>query len=178
MRGRRKPLVPRRGLKVGDPGTMGAQASPPAGANERADRMSALQRTKRHHRRASTSTAPMPVGDDTYVQTFFSYALPSNTSQSQRDYFTDMLRAAYVHGQPSMVMAAREMGMTLFESAEYAARNRSNHDYVYDLYKTYLLREPDSGGWAFWESLVPGYGREAIRRALTNAASSFMTYQP
>jgi YD repeat-containing protein len=64
-----------------------------------------------------------------------------------------------------MVMAAREMGKTLFESAEYAARNTSNHVYVQNLYETYLLREPDSGGWAFWESLIPTYGREQVRRA-------------
>jgi hypothetical protein len=41
---------------------------------------------------------------------------------------------------------------TLFESAEYAARNRSNHDYVYDLYKTYLMRDPDQGGWDLIDS--------------------------
>ncbi len=156
MRGRRKPLMPRNGLKVGDPGTTALVRT-----GSGSDRLAS-----RNHSRARAHAGSLPpVGDDQYVQTFFSYALPSNTNQSQRDYFTDMLRAAYAPGQTSMVMAARELGKTLFESAEYAGRNRSNHDYVYDLYKTYLLRDPDSGGWAFWESLVPTYGREAIRRA-------------
>jgi YD repeat-containing protein len=61
-------------------------------------------------------------------------------------------------------LAALELGRTLFESAAYAARNREPHWYVYDLYKTYLMREPDSGGWAMWEGLVPTHGHEYVRR--------------
>ena len=34
----------------------------------------------------------------------------------------------------------------------------------YDLYKTYLMRDPDPGGWAMWEGLVPTHGREYVRR--------------
>jgi YD repeat-containing protein len=64
-----------------------------------------------------------------------------------------------------MVLSVRELGKTLFESADYAARGRDNHWYVYDLYWAYLLRAPDSGGWAYWESQVPSLGREAVRRA-------------
>src|SRR5438270_760253 len=64
-----------------------------------------------------------------------------------------------------MLFATRELGMTVFESAEYAARARSDHWYVYDLYKTYLMRDPDASGWAFWESNVPSMGREQVRQA-------------
>ena len=76
----------------------------------------------------------------------------------------DIFRAAYAHQQGSMTLAMREMGKTVFESAEYIARNRSNHWYVYDLYKTYLMREPDAQGWANWEASVPLYGRDQVRR--------------
>ncbi|HEV7746050.1 MAG TPA: hypothetical protein VGO56_13705 [Pyrinomonadaceae bacterium] len=34
-------------------------------------------------------------------------------------YWCNILRAAYAHGQTSMVLAVREMGKTLFESSEY-----------------------------------------------------------
>lgn len=64
-----------------------------------------------------------------------------------------------------MLLAMREFGMTVFESSEYAARNRSDHWYVYDLYKTYLMRDPDPSGWAWWESRVPEMGREQLRQA-------------
>src|SRR6185369_11836794 len=43
-------------------------------------------------------------------------------------------------------------------------RTRSAHDYVYDLYRTYLMREPDAGGLAYWEPLVSSNGREYVRR--------------
>ena len=64
-----------------------------------------------------------------------------------------------------MLLAMREFGMTVFESSEYAARNRSDHWYVYDLYKTYLMRDPDGPGWAWWEGQVPSMGREQLRHA-------------
>ena len=196
IRGRRKPLQPRNGRKVGDPGTMeGAigMASDPnpvttASDNSLREKVSAgdarysanafvsfglrsqssftVPSIKRNHARPKGSgLSPAPIGDDQYVQTFFQWALVRTPNSTEQAYWDDVLRAAYAHSQTSMMMAAREMGKTLFESAEYALRSRSNHDYVYDLYKAYLLRSPDSGGWAYWESLVPVIGREDVRRA-------------
>lgn len=69
-----------------------------------------------------------------------------------------------------MLLAVRELGKTLFESSEYASRNRDNHGYVYDLYKTYLARDPDSSGWAFWENECSVSGREQVRRAFDECA--------
>ncbi|HXD32516.1 MAG TPA: DUF4214 domain-containing protein, partial [Pyrinomonadaceae bacterium] len=184
MRGRRKPLQPRNGRKVGDPGTMDSaigiareSISDTIASNnavrenlnvkDAAKHISILPPTRRrnHAVAGGRSLSPTPIGDDQYVQTFFQWALARTPYSNEQSYWNDILRAAYVHGQSSMVMAAREMGKTLFESVDYAARARSNHDYVYDLYKTYLMRSPDSGGWAYWESLVPGLGRENVRRA-------------
>lgn len=205
MRGRRKPLQPRSGRKVGDPGTMdgaiGMAREPTSvttasnnSVRKNLNAKNAAKLTKgaalgtsangftpsalspqtsilpptmrRNHAVPGRSgLSPMPIGDDQYVQTFFQWALARTPNPDEQSYWNDTLRAAYAHAQTSMVMAAREMGKTLFESAEYAARVRSNHDYVYDLYKTYLLRSPDSGGWAYWESVVPVIGRENVRRA-------------
>ena len=69
-----------------------------------------------------------------------------------------MFRAAYAHGQGSLVIAARELGKTIFESAEYVARGRSDQNYVYDLYKTFLMREPDEPSWNNWTAVAPTYG--------------------
>jgi YD repeat-containing protein len=190
IRSRRNPIEPRNGQRVGDPGTTliaGSAGVPPAQPAERAqtparkeasvhagalkaDDTSALpgaqlrMNRKRNHARARVRT-PTPIGDDQYVQTFFSYALARTPNSGEQLYWNDILRAAYAKGQTSMVMAARELGKTLFESSEYAARGRSDHWYVYDLYETYLLRYPDAGGWAYWESQAPKIGREATRRA-------------
>src|SRR5947209_4026430 len=64
-----------------------------------------------------------------------------------------------------MLLTMREFGMTVFESAEYGARARTDHWYVYDLYKTYLMRDPDPQGWAWWEAQLPSMGREQLRHA-------------
>jgi Domain of unknown function (DUF4214) len=107
---------------------------------------------------------PPPVLDDQFVQNFFTYALARSPFSNETTYWYDQLRVAYGQGQGSPKLAAIELGKTVFESAEYAARNRDAHWYVYDLYKTYLMRDPDSGGWATWEALVPTHGREYVRR--------------
>jgi hypothetical protein len=51
---------------------------------------------------------------------------------------------------PSVVQKFREMGTGLFQSAEYYYRYRANGDYVFDLYRGLLGREPESGGFAYW----------------------------
>jgi RHS repeat-associated protein len=57
----------------------------------------------------------------------------------------------------------QNLGASVFTSQEYINRNRSDHDYVYDLYKAYLYREPDQGGWDFWTGQVAANGRNAVR---------------
>jgi hypothetical protein len=193
MRSRRNPLMPRNGLKVGDPGTTGSAITgsagvPPANLPEAhaatlarrsplvalatissQNKASAVARrlragalnaggsstpagldparprspvtSKRNHALARAAVAA-PVTDDWYLQNFFSYALLRQANSTEQGYFDDIMRAAYAHGQTSMVMAVREMGKTVFESAEYAARGTSNHVYVQNLYETYLMREP------------------------------------
>jgi YD repeat-containing protein len=107
------------------------------------------------------------------VQRFYTWA-SRTLAQNEQLYWDDMLRAGYAHGQPSLVMAVREMGKALFESADYAGRDggqRLNntepnlHNFVKDLYETYLQRDPDQGGWDYWASQVPYIGHEAVRRA-------------
>jgi YD repeat-containing protein len=90
-----------------------------------------------------------------------------NNKSTEDSYWHDILRKAYQSGTDfsARILAARELGRTLLESTNYLGRNRTDHWYVYDLYQVYLNREPDAGGWAFWEGLVPTFGREAVRRA-------------
>ena len=117
--------------------------------------------TRRAHARARM-TPPPP--HDQFVQNFFLIALVRSPASDETTYWYDQLRVAYANGSTSLKLASIELGRTLFESAEYAARNRNAHWYVYDLYKTYLMRDPDPGGWAMWEGLVPTHGREYVRR--------------
>ena len=211
LRSRRNPLQPRNGKRVGDPGTtlgalsavgganvlkpsnrregelrrtkVGGAAMPRRGSATRLDedripRNARARTVKSHH-----NYSPAPIGDDAYIQTFFSWALVRTPYANETTYWNDILRSAYANGQSSMIMAARELGKTLFESAEYAARDGGHRldldsahtqAYVTDLYQTYLLRAPDSGGLAYWSSQVPVIGHEAVRRAF-DESGEFVT---
>lgn len=120
---------------------------------------------------SATTTASITTATaNYYTQNFFQLALARQPSADEVNYWEDMFRAAYAHGQGSMVLALREMGKTIFESSEYAARARSDRDYVYDLYKTFLMREPDQQGWDNWTATVPLYGRDQVRRGFDESA--------
>ncbi len=119
-------------------------------------------RFKRAHVRRRVAVPPL--SEEQFIQNFFSLALLRSPTADETLYWNNLLRAGYNQNQTSLKLAAIEFGRTLFESASYAARNRDAHSYVYDLYKTYLLREPDAGGWTYWEALVPTHGREYVRR--------------
>lgn len=155
MRSPKNSLEPWNGKRVGDPGTRGELGQ-------------ALKLRRRAHASRRT-VAPPTVLDDQFVANFFNWAVVRTPSGTESTYWNDQLRVGYAQGQTSLQLAAVELGKTLFESAEYAARNRDNHWYVYDLYKTYLMRDPDAPGWAHWESQVPSNGRENVRRAFEEA---------
>lgn len=114
---------------------------------------------------ASTTISVSASTSDQYVTSFLQWGLGRSPTGAESTYWTDIIRAAYTQGLPSMRLAMRELGMTVFESAEYAGRSRNDHWYVYDLYRTFLMRDPDTQGWANWEAAIPIYGREQVRRA-------------
>lgn len=116
---------------------------------------------------ATTTTSITTAASEQYVTNFNLSALARQPYANESSYWNDIMRAAHPSGQSSMLLAVRELGKTLFDSSEYAARNRDNHWYVYDLYKTYLMREPDAPGWAFWENelALQHLNREQLRRA-------------
>ena len=156
----RSPKVPQQpwnGRRVGDP--------LPAGPD---DHPVERGQTHRAHARKRVSCPPT-VLDDQFVQSFFTWAVLRTPNTSEATFWNDQLRVAYAQGQTSIKLVAVALGKTLFESAEYLNRNRDNHWYVYDLYKTFLMRDPDSSGWAYWESVVPSNGRENVRRAFEEA---------
>ena len=114
---------------------------------------------------SSTTVNISTSSSDQYSVNFLQWGLDRTPTTVESNYWNDIVRAAYQQGQPSMLMAMKEFGMTVFESQDYADRNRSNHDYVYDLYKSYLMRQPDQEGWTFWTEACDVNGREAVRQA-------------
>jgi YD repeat-containing protein len=121
---------------------------------------------------AQTTANISTSSSDQFAQNFLYWGLGRAPNGDENGYWSDIMRAAYPQGQTSMLMAMKEFGMTVFESAEYAGRAgrqlsdpNGNHNYVYDLYKTYLMRDPDQDGWNFWTGVCNTYGRDAVRQA-------------
>ena len=63
-----------------------------------------------------------------------------------------------------------------FDSAEYLARNRSNAEFVTDLYDTFLNRAPDGSGLTYWTGLLAsGMPRDVVMYAF-EFSSEFDAY--
>lgn len=178
VRSKRKPLQKWDGRKVGDPGTTSrpqAKTQRGTGPSSRSGNSESADARFNHARRSAA--APPPLPDDSFVVNFVGNALGRSINGTEQAYWDDILRSAYYQGPDAVMTAAREMGRTIFQSKEYYERGRSNHDYVYDLYMTYLMRDPsnpDDGGWNFWTSICDAYGREAVRAAF-DACGDFNT---
>ena len=141
IRSPKNPLQPWNGRRVGDPGNQLGQ-----GVGQRNNLVASNKHPKRlAHARSKMLAAP-PVPDDQFIQNFFTWTVSRAPSGTEPAFWNDQFRVAYGQGQTSLKLAAVELGKTLFESAEYAGRNRSDHWYVYDLYKTFLMRDPDAFG--------------------------------
>ena len=152
VRSQRNSGKPWDGRRVGDP-------EPPRGADHAGGR----GQTLRAHARRRLA-APLSFYEDQFIQNFFTLGLARSATYDETLYWNYQCRAAYNESAVSLKLAAIELGRTVFESAAYAARNRDAHWYVYDLYKTYLMRDPDANGWANWEATVGTNGREYVRR--------------
>jgi hypothetical protein len=133
LRSHKNPERPWNGRRVGDAETLQPQMDQAAAGDKK---------TQRAHARRRINPAPPPLYEDQFIQNFFSVALVRSPVSDEPLFWNNQLRAAYNQGQTSLKLAAVELGKTLFESASYATRNRDNHWYVYDLYKTFLMRDP------------------------------------
>lgn len=98
-----------------------------------------------------------------FVRDLFQSSLGRQPDGNELSYWANTLTGA--QGQAQLIAAAQNLGNSLFQSPEYAARSRSDYDYVYDLYKAFLQREPDQGGWDFWANNVAQYGRDGALNA-------------
>lgn len=100
---------------------------------------------------------------DQYIRNFYQSALARQPNSGELSYWLSTLQTAYAQGTSQFWSAMQSLGAALFTSSEYASRGRDNHWYVYDLYHAYLWRDPDSGGWGFWEANCATNGRDATR---------------
>ena len=57
---------------------------------------------------------------------------------------------------------AQRFGREMFHSAEYAARNRSDEQFVHDMYYAWQQRPADEEGYHEWVRTISGSGREHV----------------
>lgn len=98
-----------------------------------------------------------------FVASSFSSALEREADPDEWQERMDTFEAAHLQGQAQTIDAAKALTAALFHSIEYANRNRSNEEFVEDLYAAFLLRAPDSGGYGHWLSaLQNGFDRNHL----------------
>lgn len=85
-----------------------------------------------------------------FAQDVWLGAFDRDTTDAERQQWTDRLTTAQAQGQSQLLSEARIFIREMFHSAEYINRARSDEDYLSDLYWTYLQRAPDEGGYNFW----------------------------
>ena len=100
-----------------------------------------------------------------YIRNFYQSALNRQPDTTEINYWLSTLRSSYSQGQSQFLAGMQNLGTTLFTSQEYIGRGRTDSEFVYDLYKAFLYREPDPDGYAYWVSMVPINGRNNIRLA-------------
>lgn len=106
---------------------------------------------------------------EAYVRNFFQVAYNRQPNWNELQQWLGGAQAAYAQGRDAFRNAMIDLGNHIFTSQEYANRGRTDSQYVYDLYKAYLYREPDQGGWDFWTSMVPPNGRTAVRNGFAGS---------
>jgi RHS repeat-associated protein len=104
-----------------------------------------------------------------FVTNLYQGVLGRNPDSGGLEGWDGYLRQSYAQGQSQFMQAARDTAAGFFHSQEYIDRNRSDEDYIRDLYHGYLNRDPDPDGWAYYTTVLPVYGREAIRQGFANS---------
>jgi YD repeat-containing protein len=145
------------GRKVGDP----LPGEKPTAQDQK------KRRAASHHARTNASQPVFTFTEQFFIEKFFEKSVARTPSTAELNYWLDIFRKADATSHSALLLAVAELGKTLFESADYVARGRTNSEYVYDLYKAYLMipSDPDSTGWSFWTGEVAMNGREQVRRA-------------
>ncbi|HEY0003742.1 MAG TPA: DUF4214 domain-containing protein [Pyrinomonadaceae bacterium] len=88
---------------------------------------------------------------------------------SEQDDWVIALETALETSQAALLTEAQNLIDGLFTSSEYIARDRTDYEYVGDLYTGYLNRTPEAGGRAFWMDQVAASDRDTVRLAFATS---------
>ena len=158
--GNQRPLKAKAGKKWSAllPAETGRARAPRAGAEGRGPRFV----------RAAFGAAAAPQsgcwkGIEQFVRDFHVGGLGRQPSPFELNDWVGRLTYTQAQGMEQLWVEGRALGYAVFKSGEYAARARSDADFVSDLYRGFLQREPDANGHASWmAALQNGYSRDHV----------------
>ncbi len=107
--------------------------------------------------------APAPEENPTsFIERCYTVALGREAEEEGLDYWVDNLNNGQACGA--------QVGFGFIFSAEYQNRERSNEEFVNDLYAMYFGREADEAGFAYWiNALENGSSREEVFAGFANS---------
>lgn len=99
---------------------------------------------------------------ENFVSRMYTVALGRTSDEEGLDYWSDKL--------VDQKIDAAGITYQFFASKEYQAKNRTNEEYLDDLYQTILGRKPDSEGKAYWlKALEEGQSRTVVMSCFANS---------
>jgi RHS repeat-associated protein len=105
-----------------------------------------------------------------WVTTLYNVTLNRAPDSGGLAAWDNVLRNGYAQGQAAFLQSAKDTAAGFFDSTEYLNRNRTNSEYVRDLYLAYLNREPDQAGWDAWTNLLNnGASRQSVRAGFADS---------
>ncbi len=99
---------------------------------------------------ATISNAADRSSVEGFVERCYQVVLGRQADQAGKNYWTDNLIAGYSTGI--------DLTYSFFFSDEYKDKNRSDAEYVSDLYWTFMGREPDQSGTNYWLTCMSNRG--------------------
>ena len=85
------------------------------------------------------------------------------------NHWVGQFRTAQCQGAGEVYAQVHAISSTFVNGGEYAARNRTNAQFVGDMYNAFLRRGGDAGGVNFWiNQLNSGMSREEVRQAFVS----------
>jgi hypothetical protein len=126
--------------------------------------------------RACTSplTLPTVLGFDIFVEQVYQAVLDRPPTVAENSSNISALETAFASGPAATITAAASFINTLFASLAYAARARTDDQFIEDCYRAYLGRSSDATGKAGWLTALGSSSRAAVRAGF--AGSSEFTH--
>lgn len=105
-----------------------------------------------------------------FVANLYRITLDREPEPSGLQAWDNVMRQGYSQGQAQFLAAAKTTAAGLLDSPEYADKQKTDRQYVRDLYRVYLEREPDQGGWDAWTAACATHGRPAVRQGFADSS--------